>query len=157
MENIHLEMAVANLINANKTWVFLSSVFRYAFRPSLGEGFEPWEKLFFSLSSVISFCEFVMGIFVSLSLLSQRRCCPVWSVWEGMSFLQCDRCYNARDKTWRLKTHLLPASLGSDKPVEQIQVNLLPEDAWDVLETGPENIVLNILYMSKAFCKQDCM
>ena len=62
-----------------------------------------------------------------------------------MSFLQCDRCYNARDKTWRLKTHLLPASLGSDKPVEQIQVDLLPEDAWDVLETGPENTVLNIL------------
>ena len=71
--------------------------------------------------------------------------------------LQCDRCYNGRDKTWRLKTHLFPSSLGGDQPIEKVQVDLLPEDAWDVLETSPENIVLKILFRLMVFYKQDLL
>lgn len=67
------------------TWAFLSSVFRNVFRPSLGRDLNQ-ERNYPSLSlkcdhwleQLLWVCD--GNIFLSLSLLSQRRCCPVWSV-----------------------------------------------------------------------------
>ena len=117
-------------------------------------------KLFASFTTEIGFCW--CDLFRRTLWSVWKGLLPVWSIGVSIRLfnvvefdlsekkyflLQCDRCYNGRDKTWRLKTHLFPSSLGGDQPIEKVQVDLLPEDAWDVLETGPGNIVLNILFM----------